>query len=68
MAMIYIKEITRGRLDQLSEAEKRSISDEVDYLAEKRIKELGLPDLNQTSNVPNRLPKTELSCQGVNHV
>lgn len=68
MPTIYITKETRAKIDLLTAKEKRDIAGEIDLLCENRLKELGLPDLNQTSNVPNSLPKTQMSCQGVNHV
>jgi len=40
MATIYITEETREKLDVLTTTEKRTISDEIDFLVELRIKEL----------------------------
>jgi len=68
MPTIYITDQTREMLDRLKPIEKRGISDEIELLCEKRIKELGLHDVNIPSNGSLDSNKTESSCQEVSHV
>lgn len=45
MANLYITELTKSKLDVLVDAEKRTNSTEIDFLCDRRLKELGLPDV-----------------------
>lgn len=49
MAHIYIADRTREMLDSLVIAEKRSISAEIEYLCENRLKELGILEMKTPS-------------------
>jgi predicted CopG family antitoxin len=52
MGMIYITDKTREMLLAIKQAEKRSLSGEVEYLVDRKFKELGLPDVTTPSVFP----------------
>jgi len=48
MAMIYVKDITRKKIQLIAENQHRDISDEIALMVEKRFLELNLPDVDTT--------------------
>jgi len=66
MATIYITDETREMLDRLAVAGKRGISDQVGYLAEKEVKELGILPTEPLPFVGCNCSKTDAPSQGKN--
>jgi len=49
MPHIYVTDETRAQLDKLLVPEKRTISDEIDYLVTERCKQLNVPESADSS-------------------
>lgn len=64
MPHVYITEPTRVMLETLVIAEKRGYSDELELLCEKRLKELGLPDVIKSSDDSNNVQNSVPASQG----
>ena len=58
MALIYITDETKEKLDRLIEAENRNISLEVNFLCKERLKQLNLPE-NANSSVKSENDTTK---------
>ena len=66
MPNIYITDETKQMVEQASEADRRTQDGEIQWLCEQRIKELGLPGVNQPSVCEPNIQKPYSQCQGNN--
>lgn len=53
MPNVYITDETRMKLERLVEAERRSLSYQIDFLCTERMKQLNIPDVTLSPSVNN---------------